>query len=131
MVMLAVMVCEVSFINSPISVLADIVNQERQDEEFKENSTLEYYLNEEIKSNTGILGEEVEKELNRQGIFDSELELFSDKEINEIEQAEDIQVISEYLEVVENNDETEEREMNDEEIDELIMDTFYSEEKVV
>lgn len=129
MVMLAVMVCEVSFINSPISVLADIVNQERQDEEFKENSTLEYYLNEEIKNNTGILGEEVEKELNRQGIFDSELELFSDKEINEIEQAEDIQVISEYLEVVENNDETEEREMNDEEIDELIMDTFYSEEK--
>lgn len=129
MVMLAVMVCEVSFINSPISVLADIVNQERQDEEFKENSTLEYYLNEEIKNNTGILGEEVEKELNRQGIFDSELELFSGKEINEIEQAEDIQVISEYLEVVENNDETEEREMNDEEIDELIMDTFYSEEK--
>lgn len=129
MVMLAVMVCEVSFINSPISVLADIVNQKRQDEEFKENSTLEYYLNEEIKNNTGILGEEVEKELNRQGIFDSELELFSDKEINEIEQAEDIQVISEYLEVVENNDETEEREMNDEEIDELIMDTFYSEEK--
>lgn len=118
-----------SFINSPISVLADIVNQERQDEEFKENSTLEYYLNEEIKNNTGILGEEVEKELNRQGIFDSELELFSDKEINEIEQAEDIQVISEYLEVVENNDETEEREMNNEEIDELIMDTFYSEEK--
>lgn len=131
MVMLSVMVCEVSFINSPISVLADIVNQERQDEEFKENSTLEYYLNEEIKNNTGILGEEVEKELNRQGIFDSELELFSDKEINEIEQAEDIQVISEYLEVVENNDETEEREMNNEEIDELIMDTFYSEEKVV
>ncbi|CCZ04774.1 unknown [Eubacterium sp. CAG:603] len=129
MVMLSVMVCEVSFINSPISVLADIVNQERQDEEFKENSTLEYYLNEEIKNNTGILGEEVEKELNRQGIFDSELELFSDKEINEIEQAEDIQVISEYLEVVENNDETEEREMNNEEIDELIMDTFYSEEK--
>lgn len=129
MVMLSVMVCEVSFINSPISVLADIVNQEIQDEEFKENSTLEYYLNEEIKNNTGILGEEVEKELNRQGIFDSELELFSDKEINEIEQAEDIQVISEYLEVVENNDETEEREMNNEEIDELIMDTFYSEEK--
>lgn len=129
MVMLSVMVCEVSFINSPISVLADIVNQERQDEEFKENSTLEYYLNEEIKNNTGILGEEVEKELNRLGIFDSELELFSDKEINEIEQAEDIQVISEYLEVVENNDETEEREMNNEEIDELIMDTFYSEEK--
>lgn len=61
MVMLSVMVCEVSFINSPISVLADIVNQERQDEEFKENSTLEYYLNEEIKNNTGILGEEVEK----------------------------------------------------------------------
>ena len=129
MVMLSVMVCEVSFINSPISVLADIVNQERQDEEFKENSTLEYYLNEEIKNKTGILGEEVEKELNRQGIFDSELELFSDKEINEIEQAEDIQVISEYLEVVENNDETEEREMNNEEIDKLIMDTFYSEEK--
>ncbi len=128
-IMLSVMVCEVSFINSPISVLADIVNQERQDEEFKENSTLEYYLNEEIKSNTGIFDEDVEKELNRQGIFDSELELFSDKEINELEQAEDIQVISEYIEVVENDDETEEREMNDEEIDELIMDTFYSEEE--
>lgn len=71
------------------------------------------------------------KRVKQTGNFRFRIGTFSDKEINEIEQAEDIQVISEYLEVVENNDETEEREMNNEEIDELIMDTFYSEEKVV
>lgn len=132
---LSIMICELSFVNSPLQVMAEEMKESRTLEMMKERRSLEYYLYEQENVYTGIIDENLEKELNCKGLFDSEIELLSCEEVENIQNAEEVNIYCEYVEINESGEESEELEQNiDErvlsegEVNELFKELYYSDE---
>lgn len=77
----------------------------------------------EISNNTGVIEPNVERLLNQAGMLDSEIEEFTAEDIQNIENASEITIKSEYCEI---NDETGEcTKMDDSEIEEYYKEYYY------
>ena len=115
LVTLSVMLLLSNFLSYPITVYASTI---------KDETVLDEYLNFERDKDTGHIDEKVEKELNRQGVFDDEIALLDNTAIESLNKAQVIEVVTEYLDIDENG---EAEKMTSSEIDDFI-EANYSDE---
>lgn len=97
-VLLSVGVVQISFNCTILKVYAEEEFYQQVFEEYCEDNPLDGYLLIQEQQDTGIIDSKLEAQLNAQGIFDSELEEFSDEDIKSIEQADEVFAVTQYIE---------------------------------
>ncbi len=96
-VLLSTSIIQISFDSTLLKIYAEEVSYTYALEAYCEEHPLEGYLYIQEQEDTGIMDAKLEAELNAQGIFDSEIMDFSEDEIKELENADDIYISTEYI----------------------------------
>ncbi len=95
---LSIGIIQISFDYTLFKIYAEEVNFDNAVAEYCEEHPLDGYLLMQEQEDTGVMEPQLEAELNAQGVFDDEIMNLSEDEISNLEQAEKVCVVTQYIE---------------------------------